>query len=83
MQTRKEFEVGVMLGKTYWKVFQSYFSEKEKKFLEVRFNDINFLGRRPIMHIRSVTRVKIDVTMHAINWLRKRIECSKVEEELR
>lgn len=66
-----------------WKVFQSYFSEKEKKFLEVRFNDINFLGRRPIMHVRNITREKIGVTMHAINWLLKRIECSKVEEELR
>lgn len=55
-----------------WKeIFMSCFQDEEK--LKVRLDDLNVLGRIPVMHIRGVNKEKIGVTTHAINWLRSKI----------
>jgi len=55
-----------------WKeVFRFCFKEEET--LKVRLSDLNRLGRRPVMHIRSINEEKVGVTRHAIGWLRARI----------
>jgi len=55
-----------------WKeIFEPCFKEQQK--LIVRLSDLNILGRRPVMHIRSINEEKVGVTSYAIGWLRARI----------
>lgn len=55
-----------------WKeIFSDCFKDKDK--LSVRLDDLNNLGRKPIMHVRSINKEKVGVTNYAISWLRSRI----------
>ena len=60
-----------------WEIFEPCFKEQEK--LKVRLDDLNRLGRRPVMHIRSINEEKVGVTRHAISWLRSRINSFRKE----
>lgn len=52
---------------------------KDKDALQVRFDDLNVLGRIPVMHVRSISIEKFGTTGHAINWIRSKI--SSLREE--
>lgn len=52
-------------------IFSLCFEDKEKT--RVRLEDLNILGRIPVMHVRSINREKFGTTEHAINWVRSKI----------
>ena len=54
-----------------WDIFEPCFKDKET--LKVRLLDLNLLGRRPVMHIRTINEEKVGVARYAISWLRSRV----------
>ncbi len=52
-------------------IFSRCFEDKEK--LRVRLEDLNIMGRIPVMHIRNINREKFGTAEHADNWLRSKI----------
>lgn len=52
------------------KIFMRCFQDKKK--LVVRLDDLNIVGRRPVMHVRKVDKEKTAVARHAINWIRSK-----------
>jgi len=60
-------------------IFSPCFEDKEKS--RVRLEDLNILGRRPVMHVRSISREKFGPAEHAINWVRSKISNFRRELE--
>jgi len=60
-------------------IFSPCFEDKEKS--RVRLEDLNILGRRPVMHVRSISREKFGTAEHAINWVRSKISNFRRELE--
>ena len=60
-------------------IFNRCFEDEGK--LRVRLEDLNILGRIPVMHIRNINREKFGTAEHAVNWLRSKISNFRREQK--